>query len=205
MAARDPDQSSPAGARRARVAAVPARLLDADELAVRLDEEIGRAERYGTQLSCLLVVIDSLGEMAREHGSGLADQTVAYIGDALSRELRRFDRVGRPGDSELLVILPGTDSPLGEVVARRLLERIHTIKVESRGTRRPLEIAVGLAAWQPQMSAADLVARAHAAAQRQNGEEPPLARLAGGAPAAVAEAAPDIRGPAPPIGPDGRS
>jgi diguanylate cyclase (GGDEF)-like protein len=200
MAARDPDQS-PA----ARSARAPAPPLDAEELALRLDEEIGRAERYGTKLSCLLVVVDNLAEMVSEHGSGLAEQTVAYIADALSRELRRFDRVGRPGDSELLVLLPGTDSPLGEIVARRLLERIHTIKVESRGTRRPLQIAVGLAAWQHPMTAAELLARAHAAARRQNGEDPPLARLAGGATAAVSEGSDDIRGSDPRVGPDGSS
>ena len=57
-------------------------------------EEVGRAERYGTKLSCLLVVIDNLGEMAREHGVGLAEQTVAYIAEALAREVRRFDRIG---------------------------------------------------------------------------------------------------------------
>jgi diguanylate cyclase (GGDEF)-like protein len=197
MAARDPDQSTAARAARA-----PAPPLDAAGLAARLDEEIGRAERYGTKLSCLLVVIDNLEQMTREHGSGLAEQTVAYIAEALGRELRRFDRVGRPGDGELLVVLPGTDSPLGEVVARRLLERIHTIKVESRGTRRPLEIAVGLAAWHPQMSAADLLARAHAAAERQNGEDPPVARLAPGAADHLADTGGDQLPPAPRVGPD---
>jgi diguanylate cyclase (GGDEF)-like protein len=200
MAARDPDQS-PA----ARAARTPAPVLDADELALRLDEEIGRAERHGTKLSCLLVVVDNLDEMAREHGAGLAQQTVTYIAEALGRELRRFDRVGRPGDGELLVVLPGADSPLGEVVARRLLERIHTIKVESRGTRRPLEIAVGLAAWYPQMAVADLLARARAAARRQNGEDPPPARLAGAAPAEPAQAPQADLPPIPRVGPDGPS
>jgi diguanylate cyclase (GGDEF)-like protein len=200
MAARDPDQS-PA----ARPARAPTPLLDADELALRLDEEIGRAERHGTELSCLLVVVDNLDEMSREHGGGLAEQTVSYIGDALAHELRRFDRVGRPAEGELVVVLPGADSPLGEIVARRLLERLHTIKVESRGTRRPLRIAAGLAAWQPRMSAADLLARARAAAQRQNGEEPPLARLAGGAQAPLTDIETGLQTPAPPVGPDGSS
>src|SRR6185503_15180242 len=38
----------------------------AAELDERLLEEIGRAERHGTQLSCLLVVVDNLDEMAGE-------------------------------------------------------------------------------------------------------------------------------------------
>jgi diguanylate cyclase (GGDEF)-like protein len=200
MAARDPDQTSPGPG-----APAPAPPLDAAALAVRLDEEIGRAERQGTKLSCLLVVFDNLDEMSREHGGGLAEQTVAYVADALARELRRFDRVGRPGGRELVVLLPGTDSMLGEVVARRLLERIHTIKVESRGTRRPLQIAVGLAAWRAPMSAVELLAQARRAAQRQNGDDPPPARLAGGAAGQPAAALGSRREQEPPVGPDGRS
>ena len=157
-------------------------------LAERLEEEIGRAERHGTQLSCLLVVIDNLEQLAAEHGSALPHETLEYVAAALRGELRRFDRVGRPGEGELLVVLPGADSPLGEIVARRLLERIHTIKVEARGERRPLEISVGLEAWRAGMSGAELLARTRAAARRQNGEDAPP--LAGGAErATVAEAA----------------
>ena len=63
----------------------------------RLEEEISRAERHGTRLSCLLVVIDNLDEMAREHGSELREQTLEYVAGALRRELRRFDRIGRVG------------------------------------------------------------------------------------------------------------
>ncbi len=72
---------------------------------------------------------------------------MAYIASALSRELRRFDRVGMPSDRELLVILPGADGPRGEMVARRVLDRLRAIKVEARGRREPLRISVGLAAW----------------------------------------------------------
>jgi diguanylate cyclase (GGDEF)-like protein len=135
----------------------------------RLEEEVSRAERHGTQLSCLLVVIDNLDEMTREHGSELREQTLAYVAAALQRELRRFDRIGRgswdgqDSDQDLLIILPGADSPRAEIVARRTLERLRTIKVEARGTRQPLQVSVGLAAWQAQASAESLLAHARAA------------------------------------------
>ena len=45
--------------------------LSAEALTERLDEEINRAGRHGTPLSCLLVVIDNLGELSREHGGDL--------------------------------------------------------------------------------------------------------------------------------------
>ncbi len=137
--------------------------MAAPELSERLDEEINRAERFGTQLSCLLVVIENLDEMAREHGGALREQTLGYVAGALRRELRRFDRIGRPSDRELLIVLPGADGPRGEMVARRVLDRLRTIKVEAQGQRRPLRVSVGLAAWGEATSGAELLTRARAA------------------------------------------
>jgi diguanylate cyclase (GGDEF)-like protein len=147
--------------------------LSALALSERLDEEIGRAERHGTQLSCLLLVIDNLDELSREHGTELPEQMLVYVGGALRRELRRFDRVGRPSAHELVIVLPGADSPRGEIVARRVLERVRTIKVEADGARRPLRVSVGLAAWRKDVSGLDLLARARAATRVRNGENGP--------------------------------
>ncbi len=142
------------------------------ELDERLDEEIGRAERHGTHLACLLVVVDNLEEMAGEgrRAEGVAgelrEQTMAYIAGALRRELRRFDRIGMPSDRELLIVLPGADGPRGEMVARRVLDRLRAIKVEARGQRRALRISDGLSAWRPEATPSVMVRRARAAAQR---------------------------------------
>jgi diguanylate cyclase (GGDEF)-like protein len=147
----------------------------------RLEEEISRAERHGTQLSCLLVVIENLDEVAREHGGELREQTLEYVAQALRRELRRFDRIGRGGqnpmgsDDDLLIILPGADGPRAEIVGRRALERLRTIKVEARGTRWPLYVSVGLAAWRDEVSAQSLLAQARAATRRVNGDDHPAA------------------------------
>jgi diguanylate cyclase (GGDEF)-like protein len=141
----------------------------------RLEEEISRAERHGTQLSCLLVVIENLDEMTREHGSELREQTLEYVAQALRRELRRFDRVGRGGqsqegaDGDLLIILPGADGPRAEIVARRALARLRTIKVEARGARWPLHVSVGLAAWREDLSAQTLLSQARTALRPVNG------------------------------------
>jgi diguanylate cyclase (GGDEF)-like protein len=145
--------------------------LSASELQERLGEEIKRAERHHTPLSCLLVTIGNLEELAREHGDQLSEETLAYVARVLAAQVRGFDRVGRPGDDELLLILPGADGPRGEIVARRVLERLHTIKVEADGTRRPLRISVGLAAWQASLSADELLEQARLAAVLGNGAE----------------------------------
>jgi diguanylate cyclase (GGDEF)-like protein len=136
------------------------------ELQQRLDEEIARAERHGTPLSCLLVVVDNLEEMVEQHGTELREQTLAYVAGALRRELRRFDRVGMPTDHELLILLPGADSPRAEMVARRVLDRLRAIKVEAKGERQALRVSVGLSAWREDGTAQALIATARAAAAR---------------------------------------
>jgi diguanylate cyclase len=145
--------------------------LSAEALDERLEEEINRAGRHGTPLSCLLVVIENLPELAKAHGSELSEQTLVYVGEALRGELRRFDRVGRPSEGELAVLLPGADGPRGEIVARRALQRLRAIKVEAGGQRRPLRVSVGLAAWQKDVDGEELMAQTRAAARREHGLE----------------------------------
>jgi diguanylate cyclase (GGDEF)-like protein len=174
--------------------------LTPSALRERLDEEIGRAERYGAGLSCLLVSFENLEEVSLQHGAELREQMLDYVAGALSGELRRFDRVGRVDDresgSDLLVILPGTDGPRGEIVARRALERLRTIKVEAGGTRLALEVSVGLAAWRKDVSADELLGLARAAVHTLKGNGGPAGEngLSGSTAAVPAFGAHDERG-----------
>jgi diguanylate cyclase (GGDEF)-like protein len=185
MAASDPHQHSH------RLLTDGGDALGPAQLSERLQEEIARAERHGTGLSCLLVVFDELDQIASEHGGELRSQTIEYVAGALRRELRSFDRVGYAAEGDVLLLLPGADSPRGEIVARRAIERLRTIKVESAGTRLALQVSVGLAAWREGMSARELLASARAALRSVNGERAPGPMTAPGAvDAGVREPAP---------------
>lgn len=167
MAANDPHPRSDRTPPRGVDISSPAALRE------RLIEEISRAERHSSALSCLLIVIDNLDGLSREHGGELREETLEYVAQALRRELRRFDRIGRARDgADLLVILPGADSARGEIVARRALERLNTIKIEAAGARRALQVSVGLAAWRESLDAETLLASARGALRKINGEEP---------------------------------
>jgi diguanylate cyclase (GGDEF)-like protein len=153
---------------------------DSSALALRerLAEEIGRAGRDGTELSCLLLRIEDLEELRSRYGSELPEQALDYVEGTVRRELRRSDRVGRPSHGELLVVLPGAEGPQAEIVARRVLERLRTVKVEADGRRRPLRISVALAVWRAELSPDDLLAQTRTAAILcpGNGSSPPFRR-----------------------------
>jgi GGDEF domain-containing protein len=161
MAANDSDNSTlpPRG---------PRDCLSTAEVVARLDEEVSRAGRHRTALSCLLVSLLDVEQLASAHGQELPAQALDYLGAALGRQLRRFDRVGSLQEGELLVVLPGADERRGEIVARRALGRLHSVKIEVKGQRQPLRISVGVAAWCEGLSADQLLAQTRLAAQRHD-------------------------------------
>jgi diguanylate cyclase (GGDEF)-like protein len=144
----------------------PRETLSSAEVVARLDEEVNRAGRHRTELSCLLLSLDDVKQLSSVHGEELPSQALAYLGLALGRELRRFDRIGRSAEGELLVVLPGADERRGEIVARRALGRLHAVKIESEGKRQSLRISVGIAAWREGLSAEQLLAQTRLAARR---------------------------------------
>ncbi|HEY8303934.1 MAG TPA: diguanylate cyclase [Solirubrobacteraceae bacterium] len=170
----------------------PREPLTPAQLAARLEEEVNRAARHRTALSCVLVSIDDVERLASAHGESMPSHALAYLADALSRQLRIFDRVGHASDGELLVVLPGADEQRGEIVARRALGRLHSIKIEVDGRRRPLQLSMGIAAWHEGLTGEQLLFHTRMAAQRQI----PLDRHAhapAGAPSAGASEIPPLR------------
>jgi GGDEF domain-containing protein len=141
------------------------RRTGAGELQSRLEEEVARAERHGTALSCLLVSLDA-ERLREQHGEELLERALGYMAAALGRQLRRFDRVGRLCDGELLVLLPGADGPRAEIVARRALARLRAVKVELDSGRRSIALAIGLGTWAPGLSAEQLLDHTRLASRR---------------------------------------
>jgi diguanylate cyclase (GGDEF)-like protein len=145
--------------------------LPADMLVERLEEEIARAERHRTTLSCLLVGIEDLDAIGQAHGKDLSEQALAYVGLTLRREFRRYDRIGPVSGQDYIVVLPGADGVRGEIVARRTLMRLRAIKIEARHQRAPLLVTVGIATWREGQAAGELIAEARTAAGRRAPEQ----------------------------------
>jgi diguanylate cyclase (GGDEF)-like protein len=140
-------------------------------LVERVEEEIARAERHRTALSCLLVGVEDLRGIEQSHGRTLSEQVLAYVGLTLRREFRRYDRVGPTDENEYLVVLPGADGARGETVARRAMARLRAIKIEAQDVRRALSFTVGIATWREDQTAEDLIAEARTAAGRRTPEQ----------------------------------
>ena len=150
----------------------------------RLDEEIVRAARTGSPLSCLLIDLDDFKRVNDVHGHQAGDAVLRAVVQALVGEFRAFDRVARYGGDEFVVILPNADLRSAAAAGARALERLLAVPVLKSAADGPAGIAganattpargiaasIGVAEWHPPMSTDDLIEACDAALMRSKRE-----------------------------------
>jgi diguanylate cyclase (GGDEF)-like protein len=121
----------------------------------RLDEEIARAMRAGSPLSCLLIDLDDFKLVNDRYGHPAGDAMLRDVVHALVGEFREFDRVARYGGDEFVVILPNADLRSAAAAAMRALDRL--IGISSREDGAGISASIGVAQWRAPMTTDDLL------------------------------------------------
>ena len=104
----------------------------------RLEQEISRAKRYGTKLSCLLFDLDFFKVVNDIYGYEWGDVLLRSIADKLKQLIRKEDILTRYGDEEFLLILPNTSEENAFLFAerfRRDIERMEFIPAGEEESR----------------------------------------------------------------------
>jgi len=109
----------------------------------RINEEIERAVRYGSNLSVLMVDIDHFKRLNDEFGHMLGDEVLRVVSRVFIQQLRKTDIVCRYGGEEFAIILPQISRERGLDVAEKLRRNIESWHFP--GIARPVTISVGLA------------------------------------------------------------
>ncbi len=121
----------------------------------RLHEEIGRVERSGGHLSCVIVDLDDFKLVNDRYGHQAGDAILRQVAQALMGEFRAFDRVARYGGDEFVVILPNADIESAVAAAERALERLARVLVPDGS--HGVSASMGVAEWQPSMTEQELL------------------------------------------------
>jgi diguanylate cyclase (GGDEF)-like protein len=141
----------------------------------RLDEEIGRATRSGSPLSCLLIDLDDFKLVNDHYGHQAGDAMLRGVVQALVGEFRAFDRVARYGGDEFVVILPNAELESAAAAATRALDRLQEISADGSASRpisfegsggRGVSASIGVAQWQAPMGTDELLEACDAALLR---------------------------------------
>jgi diguanylate cyclase (GGDEF)-like protein len=127
----------------------------------RLAEEIGRARRSRTPLSCLMIDLDDFKLVNDRHGHHAGDAMLREVAQALMGEFRAFDRVARYGGDEFVVILPHADIDAAAAAGARALGRLKAIALA--GAVRGVPASIGAAQWREPMGVDELLEACDAA------------------------------------------
>lgn len=122
----------------------------------RLDSEISRARRYGTNLSCLLLDIDYFKIVNDMYGYDWGDILLKKIAQMLSALVRKEDVLTRYGDEEFIIILPETTEQQAMIFAERFRKDVEKMEFipANEEERHPITISGGISSF-PCMEAVD--------------------------------------------------
>jgi diguanylate cyclase (GGDEF)-like protein len=111
----------------------------------RLDDEVKRARRYRTPLTCVMADMDQLKPVNDELGHTVGDRAIAAVAAAIRGELRETDFGARYGGDEFVILLPHTGDDEGRVLAERICSRLRETVLEVAGRRVPIGASFGVA------------------------------------------------------------
>ncbi|HZY02996.1 MAG TPA: diguanylate cyclase [Anaeromyxobacteraceae bacterium] len=111
----------------------------------RLVDEVKRAQRYGTPLTCVMGDMDHLKPLNDELGHAAGDRAIAAVADVVRTELRETDFAARYGGDEFVVLLPHTSVSEGRVFAERVCDRLRETTLDAGGKRVVLAASFGVA------------------------------------------------------------
>ncbi len=119
-------------------------------LTEKLEQEMDRAARYATMLTCMMIDIDNFKQINDTHGHLAGDLILKQLAALLKRELRSPDIVARYGGEEFVVLLPETNSIESRNFADRVLKRVSSYDFGEPGKPVWVTISIGLASFPDQ-------------------------------------------------------
>jgi diguanylate cyclase (GGDEF)-like protein len=130
--------------------------------------ELSRAARTGNPLALALLDIDHFKSVNDTYGHLVGDRVLRAVAGALTAQLRAYDRAGRFGGEEFVLLLPQTGAEDARGIAERLRNHIANMPVpvdDSEGARRVrFTISIGVSSTDgASCELTDLLAAADAA------------------------------------------
>jgi diguanylate cyclase (GGDEF)-like protein len=123
-----------------------------------IEDEIARAARLQTRLTCAFLDLDGFKAVNDNDGHLAGDSVLAAVGAALSDGVRRYDTVARFGGDEFVLLMPGVSAAEAQATIERL--RAGVVEAAAALTSVPVTISAGVAQWDESDDATTLLERA---------------------------------------------
>ena len=123
----------------------------------RLKSELARLDRYGGELSVIMLDIDHFKRINDKYGHATGDKVLQAICQRVGQRLRRNDVFCRLGGEEFVVLCPGTSAWQALELAKQLWESLRSQPVDGVGR---VTASFGIAGWRDKEDGDALLSRA---------------------------------------------
>ncbi len=111
----------------------------------RLNEEISRAQRLESSVSCLFIDIDHFKIVNDSFGHETGDSVLKKVAELIRAQLRNIDVVARYGGEEFAVLLEQSGQDWAKEVAERIQQSVcDTTFVETEDVKCSLTVSIGV-------------------------------------------------------------
>jgi diguanylate cyclase (GGDEF)-like protein len=128
----------------------------------RLAEEVSRADRYGHDLSIIMIDINDFKLYNDTYGHYMGDEILRRFGELIRDVIRKSDIPFRYGGDEFAILLPESTADMAEVVARRMNAALDAVTFrDGKGNVvTGVSASCGVAAYTRQSGGEDFVRKA---------------------------------------------
>jgi two-component system cell cycle response regulator len=119
-------------------------------LQVRIKEELARARRNGSPLTCLMLDIDHFKRVNDALGHAAGDEVLRELAQQIEAQIRATDVAARYGGEEFVILLPDTSAESGQMLAERIRLAIANEPFHVEGNvSLPVTVSIGIATARP--------------------------------------------------------
>jgi len=131
-------------------------LLNRRAIYSTLNQELSRTQRMGKPLSILMADIDHFKSINDTHGHQIGDAVLVEVARRMIDCIRPYDKIGRIGGEEFMIVLSDCNSIQGLEIAERIRNAIGRKYFEPvENSKLSLTVSIGLAATLNQRVAQD--------------------------------------------------
>ncbi|MCJ7582115.1 MAG: diguanylate cyclase [Candidatus Aminicenantes bacterium] len=107
------------------------------------EDELDRGAREHVSIGAIMIDIDNFKQINDNFGHSVGDKVISEVAYRLKHSLRRYDKIGRYGGDELLIVLPNCDQNNVAVISERLREVICNKKIKTTAGNLDVSISLG--------------------------------------------------------------
>jgi len=108
-----------------------------------LEIELKRGERENTPTGVVMIDIDHFKRINDRYGHLIGDEVLVEVADRLKNAIRPYDRIGRYGGDEILVVLPSCGNKEAKNIAKRLYDSVANEKIPTEVGSLKINISIG--------------------------------------------------------------